>query len=407
MLIPIFPILKPVIMIEKKAKFILSVFVFGGILLSIHFVKAQQNESIERSWKTTSQYFSETLKNSQIVGGALVFLEKGEIKGSNYYGYADLDTQRKVDENTIFHGASITKTFTAIGIMQLRDRGLLSLSDPITKYLPEIRKVYNPYGSMDDITIKMILSHSAGFRNPTWPWGGSEAWHPFEPTEWSQLVAMLPYTKILFQPGSKFSYSNPAIIFLGRIIEILSGDDYEIYIDKNILKPLKMYNSYYDITPYHLIKYRANNYTIQDGTPMDNGLDFDTGITTSNGGLNAPISDMLKYLNFLTGQSEEYEILKRSSLEELWQVQHPIEEIDKVKSSIALSFFIEEFEGMQVIGHTGTQKSFYSFFYFHPISATACIGITNTDGAGEKPNPDKLRVEISHYVFRHLFKFYQ
>ena len=54
---------------------------------------------------------------------------------------------------------------------------------------------------------------------------------------------MFPFTEILFKPGSKFSYSNPAIIFLGRIIEKLTGDDYEVYVDKNILKPLEMYRA--------------------------------------------------------------------------------------------------------------------------------------------------------------------
>ncbi len=369
--------------------------------------QAQKNESFDKAWQDTETYFRQTLQDNQVVGGALLFLEHGQVKGSHYYGEADLSHHRPMDENTILHWASITKTFTAIAIMQLRDRGLLRLDDPVTRYLPELRQVHNPYGSMDAITIKMVMSHSAGFRDPTWPWGGDKPWHPFEPTEWDQIVAMLPYTEILFPPGSKFSYSNPAIIFLGRIIEILSGDDYEVYIDKNILKPLKMYSSYYDITPYHLLKYRSNNYTIRNGQPEANGLDFDTGITTSNGGLNAPLKDMIQYLTFLTGQATEDEVLKRSSLEELWQVQHFIGEHDGVRSSVALSFFLEEFENRQVIGHTGTQKAFYSFFYIHPPSATACIGITNTDGAGEIPNPEQIRLDVSHFVFRHLFSLYK
>nr|WKN39231.1 serine hydrolase [Tunicatimonas sp. TK19036] len=370
-------------------------------------VYAQSDKAFTQAWEETDAYFQQTLGENNILGGAMLFLEKGAIKGSRYYGMADLEQQRAVDENTIFHWASITKTFTAIGIMQLRDRGLLTLDDPVTNYLPELRKVHNPFGSMDDITIRMVLSHSAGFRDPTWPWGGSEPWHPFEPSDWEQLVAMMPYTEILFEPGSKFSYSNPAIIFLGRIIEQLTGDDYEVYIDKNILKPLEMYSSYYDITPYHLLKYRANNYTIRNGEPQANGLDFDTGITASNGGLNAPLEDMVKYLNFLTGQLTPNEILKRSSLEELWQTRLPISESEGITSSVALSFFPEEFDGMKVVGHTGTQKSFYSFFYIHPPSQTACIAITNTDGEGEQPNPDQIRLDLSHYVFRHLFTLYK
>lgn len=337
----------------------------------------------------------------------MVFLHRGEVIGSTYSGQADLAEKQNVEAGTIFHWASITKTFTAIGIMQLRDRGLLSLSDPVTKYLPELRKIHNPYGNMDDITLQMVLSHSTGLRDPTWPWSGDKSWHPFEPTEWAQIVAMLPYTEIRFPPGTKYSYSNPALIFLGRIIEIITGDDYEVYIDKNILKPLEMYSSYFDVTPYHLLERRANNYTLVNGLPTPNGKDFDTGITTSNGGLNAPIEDMVKYLRFLTGYHEGFEILQRSSLEELWAKQLPVGDINGVKESVASSFFLEEINGMRLIGHTGTQKAFYSFFYIHPESATACIAITNTDDQDGKMNPDQLRIEISHYIFRSLFQLFK
>ena len=63
------------------------------------------------------------------------------------------------------------------------------------------------------------------------PWGGDKPWHPFEPPAWEQVAAMMPYTEILFPPGSKYSYSNPGVIFLGRTIEKLSGDPFETYID--------------------------------------------------------------------------------------------------------------------------------------------------------------------------------
>src|SRR5215204_2262600 len=60
---------------------------------------------------------------------------------------------------------------------------------------------------------------------------------------------MMPYTEVLFKPGSRFSYSNPGVIYLGRIIELLSHDDYEVYVDKNIFKSLEMHRSYFDSTP--------------------------------------------------------------------------------------------------------------------------------------------------------------
>src|SRR5690606_28634680 len=111
-------------------------------------------------------------------------------------------------------------------------------------------------------------------------------------------------------------------IYLGRIIEKLSGEDYEVYIDKNILRPLGMTSSYFDTTPPHLLKHRSHSYYIENGKRTEGRFDEDTGITVSNSGLNSPIKDMLKYLNFLTGdasrQSEYDVVLKRSSLEEMW-----------------------------------------------------------------------------------------
>ena len=77
-------------------------------------------------------------------------------------GYQDLATKRPVDADTIFHWASITKTFTGIAIMQLRDRGLLSLDDPVVKYVPELRRVHNPFGDISQVTIRHLMTHSAG-----------------------------------------------------------------------------------------------------------------------------------------------------------------------------------------------------------------------------------------------------
>jgi CubicO group peptidase (beta-lactamase class C family) len=159
--------------------------------------------------------FRNELKQAGIVGGSFVFLKDNKIAASEHLGAADVTADRPVDMDTIYHWASNTKPFTGIAIMQLRDRGLLKLDDPVTKYLPELRAVHDPFGSMDDITIRQLMTHSAGFRGGTWPWHKGEEWEPFEPTEYSQLIAMFPYTEILFKPGSKFSYSNPGVFFLG------------------------------------------------------------------------------------------------------------------------------------------------------------------------------------------------
>lgn len=376
--------------------------------------------SFQEAWEVVTQHLDQRLEQAGIVGGSLYFLKDGEEAGKHFYGYADLDSGRRIDEQTIFHWASITKTFTGIALLQLRDRGLLSLDDPIVKYLPELQSVHNPYTRMEDITLRLLLSHAAGFRSSTWPWGGDKDWHPFEPKEWSQLAAMLPYTEIEFQPGSRYQYSNPGITFLGRVVEVITGDDIEVYIDKNILKPLGMSHSYFDVTPYFLLPYRANSYYLADGTLTANGLDFDTGVTVGNGGLNASVPDMTKYLNFLLGINDNgnYDlILQRSSLEEMWQPVLPTNQTEgNLQEQIGLIFFVLDHTPAnhtnRFIGHTGQQQGFFSFFYIHLATATACIfnlNTFNTEATPDKYAPNRSRLTLNQTreeVFDHLFGFW-
>src|SRR5262249_4102355 len=234
-----------------------------------------------------------------IAGSSLFFVSRGAVTHKAFEGVQDLESKRPIDEDTIFHWASITKTFTGVAIMQLRDRGLLALDDPAVKYVPELRQVHNPYGDIAQVTIRHLMSHSAGFRAATWPWGGDEPWHPFEPTRWEQVVAMFPYTRIQFKPGTEYAYSNPGVIFLGRIIGAFSGDDYEVDINKNLFMPLGMTRSFFDRAPYHLVANRSHSYVRTDDGIKEQRFDFDTGITVSNGGLNAPLPDMARWLAFL------------------------------------------------------------------------------------------------------------
>lgn len=359
-------------------------------------------------------FYDSKLRQHGIVGSSVMILKNGGIVGKRFHGMANAEKNQPVDENTIFHWASITKTFTVIAIMQLRDRGLLSLDDPIVKYLPELQQVNNPYGKMSEITIRQIMSHSAGFQASTFPWGGDKDWHPHEPQEWSQLVAMMPYMQIQFEPGSKFSYSNPAIIYLGRVIEILTKDDYEVYIDKNIFRPLQMHRSYFDATPYHLLKDRAASYYIENGKLTTARFDVDTGITVSNGGLNAPLPDMVKYLNFLTGSGDEKlygQILKRSSLEEMWKAQVPVlpqeNNGENRRDSMGLGFFLESNYGQVFVGHSGSQNGFLSHFYIRPDAKTAYIVAYNTHAIpfeGDKTKDTRLLDrELKEFLFSRVF----
>jgi CubicO group peptidase (beta-lactamase class C family) len=269
--------------------------------------------------------------------------------------------------------------------MQLRDRGLLSLDDPIVKYLPELRQVHNPYGDMAQVTLRHLLSHSAGFRNPTWPWGEGKEWEPFEPPRYEQLAAMLPYTQLLFAPGSRWSYSNPGIVFLGRTIELLTNEDYEVYVDKNILRPLGMHRPSSTNAPA-LLAHRSHSYYYDGRETREARFDFDSGVTVSNGGLNAPFPDMARYLAFLLGDpargAAHEVVLKRSSLEEMWQPVLKVPEDDGAVS-MGLAFFLEQRFGKDLVAHSGTQNGFLSHFFAHVPSRTAYLVAYNTQAGGE------------------------
>lgn len=335
-------------------------------------------------WRAVEQVFHKQATAAGIVGSSIVVVREGRIAASATDGYQDLEAKRPVDAETIFHWASVTKTFTGIAIMQLRDRGLLSLDDPVVKYVPEFRRVHDPFGDISQVTIRHLMMHSSGLRAPTWPWGGDQPWHPFEPTQWEQLVAMLPYTQLNFPPGTKYSYSNPGVVFLGRIIEALSGDDYEIYITKNILMPLEMHASFFDRAPYHLVAHRSHSYRRADAGLTEAPFDFDTGITVSNGGLNAPLGDMAKYLAFLVSPAAAApdRVLRRSSLAEMWQPQIRAADGEGATGPDAesgLSFFVERHGGVELVGHSGDQNGFLSHLYLHRPSRTGYAVAFNTD----------------------------
>jgi CubicO group peptidase (beta-lactamase class C family) len=356
-------------------------------------------------------FFDARLAEQGIVGASFVLLHDHQPAHAHTFGLSDLRTRTPVDAGTIFHWASITKTLTAIGIMQLRDRGLLTLDDPIVKYVPELRQVHNPFGPMDAVTLRMLMSHSGGFRNPTWPWGGDQDWHPFEPPGWAQVAAMLPYTRIEYPPGTKYSYSNPGIIFLGRVIELLTGDDYEVYIDKNILTPLEMHRAFFDTAPYHLRSHRSHSYHWKAGAPVEARFDFDTGVTVSNGGLNAPLTDMATYMDFLVGNPARhaaYEgILSRSSLEEMWRPVVAVGQSDESPGGqMGLCFFLEEHGGLPFVAHSGGQNGFISHFYVNVAGRIAYLVAFNTvaepvgaDGKGDARRVDR---EVRDYVVRNL-----
>ena len=368
------------------------------------------------AWREFVRQFDRHARDHALVGGSALLVRDGRITARHHTGLANRSSGAPVGDSTIFHWASITKTLTAVAVLQLRDRGLLSLDDPIVRWVPELRRVHDPFGARDGITIRMLLSHSSGFQAGTWPYGRGRAWEPFEPTEWSQLVAMMPYQQLVFEPGTRYGYSNPAFVYLARVIEAITGDPWTVYIQKNIFSPLGMTRSYVGITPYHLAPHRSHNYDVRRpegasaGTVIDNGADFDPGITNPNSGWNAPLDDVARWVAFLTGAASSAAeharfdlVLRRGSIEEMWQPAVTVSPDSASGSRVrmGLSFFVYDFEGAPVIGHTGSQAGFRSFMYFDPRTRTGIVWSYNTaNPAAEQPAGWARGMEVAFRALR-------
>lgn len=336
------------------------------------------------------------LDKSCVVGSALRVVTADAVPLSVNYGVKRVESGACVDDSTIFHWASVTKVLTGIAVLQLRDQGRLALSDPVTRHLPELRRVHNEYGSMEDITLWHLCTHSGGFRAASWPWKGEDgcvhAWHPFEPTEWSQIVAMLPYTAIQFPPGSVSRYSNLGILFLGRVVEVVTGEPYVSYVTSRILYPLGMTRSYFDVTPPAWRDDRCSSYLVTPnrGHPryhVATALPFDpsTGITVSNSGLNAPLDDVAKLVAFLCGACHD-DVLSQTAVDEMCAVLLPValDQVEGGSQRIGLIMFNETHDGVTLSGHSGDQNGFTCQVYVQRGAQRGYVAAYNSQAVGEQ-----------------------
>jgi CubicO group peptidase (beta-lactamase class C family) len=163
-----------------------------------------------------------------------VIFDKDTIIHKFQAGLADVKNRKTVNWNTTFNAFSVTKTFTALAILQLAEKGKLSINDSAKRYLPDFT-----YSS--DITIRQLLAHTSGIPNPNpLSWIHLEIeHHTFDRNAFFNQI-FERYNKTKSEPNEKFSYTNLEYFLLGQIIEKVSGQTYEDYIRDNILEPLEI-----------------------------------------------------------------------------------------------------------------------------------------------------------------------
>ena len=149
-----------------------------------------------------------------------------------------------LDADTLFRVASITKTFTATAIVQLRDEGKLHLDDPLVKHVPEFTAVVNPFGPIEEVTLRRVASHSSGLMGK--PPG--DHWMTLQFPSREEWLAVLPQVKVAIPPGSAFKYSNLGYTLLGEVIERVSGVPYLEYMQWAVFGPLGLTSTGFELT---------------------------------------------------------------------------------------------------------------------------------------------------------------
>jgi CubicO group peptidase (beta-lactamase class C family) len=236
---------------------------------------------------------------------------------SNAVGYANLEKKIPADNTSRFRIASMTKSFTAMAILRLRDQGKLQLTDAAANYIPELKSLKYPTRDASAITIFNLLTMSAGFPEDN-PWGDRQL------SDTDQELIDLVKSGVSFSstPGAQFEYSNLGYALLGRIISEVSGLHYQDYIIKNILRPLGMNDCEFEYGKIPGDKL-ALGYRWEDDQWKTEALLKD-GSYASMGGMICTIDDFSKYMGFLltswpARNQEDAGPVKRNSAREMQQ----------------------------------------------------------------------------------------
>lgn len=186
-------------------------------------------------------------------GMVTLLAHQGKIVQQSALGFQDLESQKPMPENAIFQIASMTKPITCVGIMILAEDGLLSIADPVEKYLPGFAKLQireKAEGDVEEIrkpkrkiTLRDLMTHTSGMSSG-YPEEFKELFAKRDRTL-ADAVEAFPTRFLDFEPGTKWSYSNMGIATLGRIIEIVSGKSYEEFLTERIFQPLGMNDSHF------------------------------------------------------------------------------------------------------------------------------------------------------------------
>jgi len=279
------------------------------------FTDANRLQKITATFPVIDQLYKDYAEKNHFPGLVYGIVVDGKLVHTGNTGHTDLENKIIANAQSDFRIASMSKSFTAMAILRLRDEGKLKLDDLIKLYIPAAKNTKYLTKDATEVTIRHLLTHSAGFPEDN-PWGDRQ----LDATDEELLALYEKGISFSNNPGSGYEYSNVGFATLGYIIKKVSGQTYQKYITENILKPLGMSHTYWEYNDVPKDKL-AHGYRYEDSKWVEQPLLHD-GSYGAMGGLITTIDDFSKYMvlhlsAWPARDDQETGPLKRNSIREM------------------------------------------------------------------------------------------
>jgi len=326
------------------------------------------------------------LDRENVAGITVAVVKDGKLLFAKGYGYADREKKTPVSpETTLFRPGSISKLFTWTAVMQLHEQGKLDLDKDVNEYLDF--KIPEAFGK--PITLKNIMTHTAGFEEQVKDLFSADT---KSPNLGEYLKTHIPAR--IFPPGTVPAYSNYATALAGHIVERVSGQPFEQYIDEHIFKPLGMtHSSFAQPLPAELVDSMSHGYRVASGPAVE----FEVVAPFPAGSLSSSAVDMSKFMlaHLQNGKLGDAQILKPETA----QLMHSrLFALDDAANAMCYGFYEESRNGHRIIGHAGDTIAFHSDLHLILDSGVGLFVSYNSAGKGEvSPRTVLWEAFLDHY----------
>lgn len=305
------------------------------------------------------------MKQYKIPGCSIALVQDGEISWTEAYGYADLESERKLTVDTPMSVQSIAKSITAWGVMRLVEKDLIDLDAPVSEYLKSWEFPDSDYAT-EKISTRQLLSHTAGM-----PLGDFNKIYAPGETMPSNRVVMTEEAVLMREPGTGFSYSNVGYNLLEILIEEVTGQSFSEYIRAEILLPLGMESATFEIDKT-MKPYPPTGYSLSE-KPVPVYL----YPSKASGGLFATAEDIA---SFVAAGLKENPVLSRESIEQMYQSEsNKIGVYGLVFEGYGFGHYLEKLpNGLRSVSHGGQGKGIMTHFQAVPETGDAIVILTNS-----------------------------